>query len=209
MTNTTDRFAAARAAKAAKARDVASALYGKITNGEVKNVQAGVSERPRPAKAKEPAQPLADDWGSMPNGGASASDKSDGWGVVDLGAQRNELPAPGWHVATIADVKVTGAGGLALWCSISYGLNDTQAVVQEMQPIAAKPTAPADHRQRVKGGQIMLGRVQRATGADLTGAKLTDIGERLIGKSCFVLVAHGEQYGVPILNLRGVADRPK
>jgi hypothetical protein len=55
----------------------------------------------------------------------------------------------------------------------------------------------------------MWGRVQRATGADLTGAKLTDIGERLIGKACFVLVAHGEQYGVPVLNLRGVSDRPK
>jgi hypothetical protein len=39
--------------------------------------------------------------------------------------------------------------------------------------------------------------------------KLPEIGERLIGKSCFVLIAHGDQYGVPVLNLRSVSNAPR
>lgn len=186
-----DRFANARAAKAAKA------AAAKGENGAT----CGKSNA-------SPTPPIADDWGMVPGGSPVAAD-GDGWGIVDLGGQRSELPAPGWHAATISDIKITGTGGLVLWCAISYSLTGTPALVQEMEPIAAKPTAAADKRQRLERGNIMLGRVQRATGADLTGVKRTDIGERLIGKSCFVLVSHGEQYGVPVLNLRGVSDQPR
>jgi hypothetical protein len=178
-----------------------------MTNETSKNRTAAA----RAAKAEKLAAgrknaepPIADDWGVTQVGDAAADD----WGVLDLAAQRDELPPPGWRPATISDVKTSGNGDV-LWCSISYALTGTSAIVQEMEPLAAKPTATADRRQRVERGKIMLGRVQRATGADLAGVRLTNIGERLIGKSCFVLVAHGDRYGVPVLHLRSVADQPR
>jgi hypothetical protein len=167
-----------------------------------------VAEAKAAKVARKTAKPKndADEWGSVPDGAATTGDD---WGVVDLTAQKHDLPPPGWHAAKVADVKVTGASGDVLWCSIAYAIDGTPAMTSEMEPIAAKPTAPADKRQRVARGQIMLGRVQHATGVTLAGVKLPEIGERLIGKSCFVLIAHGDQYGVPVLNLRSVSNAPR
>lgn len=191
-TKNIDRFAVARAAKAAKKKAVDEArINGDAidpSTGEI--LPAASSEPPKgrwaeniAAAVSEPAKPR--------------------WGVLDLNAQP-DLPKPGWYRATVSEVRCYDKPDV-LWLSINVKLDGLSVDPSGlMEALAADPQSR--HASRVAEGRRLLNKLARATGVPATG-EYENYGEVYEGKRVWARVAIVPKDGVDALVLRSLADR--